>query len=68
MHSSTCSSVSETFLADLILYQDPAIAAMTDVVVKIIVELISTLALATKQVKQGRPSECVPLLNATQRN
>jgi len=32
---------------------------MTEVVVKIIVELISTLGLATKQVKQGRPSECI---------
>jgi len=31
---------------------------MTEVVVKILVELISTLTLATKQVKQGRPSEC----------
>jgi hypothetical protein len=30
---------------------------MTDVVVKIMMELISTLALATKQVKQGRPSD-----------
>jgi len=31
---------------------------MTEVVVKILVELISTLTLATKQVKQGRPSKC----------
>jgi hypothetical protein len=30
---------------------------MTNVVVKIIVEILSTLALATKQVKQGRLSE-----------
>jgi hypothetical protein len=30
---------------------------MTEVVVKILVELISTLTLATKQMKQGRPSE-----------
>jgi hypothetical protein len=47
---------------------------MTEVVVKIMVELISTLALATKQVKQGRPSEYLPVdasLNqpdTTQRN
>ena len=32
---------------------------MTNVLVKIIVELISALALVTKQVKQGRPSEFV---------
>ena len=30
---------------------------MTEVVVKILVELLSTLALATKQIKQGKPSE-----------
>ena len=47
------------FLSRLDIYTKiPPTAAMTDVVVKIIVELISTLALATKQVKQGRPSEC----------
>jgi hypothetical protein len=39
----------------------PPTAAMTEVVVKIIVELLSTLGLATKQMKQGRPSECVPI-------
>jgi hypothetical protein len=32
---------------------------LTNVLVKIIVELISTLALATKQVKQGRFSEFI---------
>src|SRR5712692_5067639 len=31
---------------------------MTDVVIKIIVELLSALALASKQIKQGRLSEC----------
>ena len=31
--------------------------AMTEVVVKILVELLSTLALATKQIKQGKSSE-----------
>jgi hypothetical protein len=30
---------------------------MTEMVVKILVELLSTLALVTKQVKQGKPSE-----------
>jgi hypothetical protein len=33
--------------------------AMTEIVVKILVQLISTLALATKQVKQGRLSESI---------
>ena len=32
---------------------------MTEMVVKILVELLSILALATKQIKQGRPSESV---------
>jgi len=31
---------------------------MTETVVKIIVELISTLALLTKQIKEKRPSKC----------
>ncbi len=30
---------------------------MTEIIVKILVELLSTLALATQQVKQGRLSE-----------
>jgi hypothetical protein len=48
------------FLNRLDIYTKiPPTAAMTEVVVKIMVELISTLALVTKQVKQGRPSECV---------
>jgi hypothetical protein len=33
---------------------------MTDIVVKILVEVLSTLALATKQVKQGRLSKSYP--------
>ena len=42
---------------------------MTDIVVKILLELLSVLALATKQIKQGRFSESVavyklPLLTA----
>ena len=32
-------------------------AAMTDVIVKIIIEVFSILAIATKQIKQGRSSE-----------
>ena len=31
---------------------------MTEVIVKIMLELLSVLALATKQIKQGRFSEC----------
>ena len=31
--------------------------AMNEVVVKIMLELLSTLALVTKQIKQGRPRE-----------
>jgi len=32
---------------------------MDEIVVKIIVELLTTLALATKEVKQGKPSKSV---------
>jgi hypothetical protein len=37
----------------------PTTGAMTEIIVKIMVELISTLALVTKQIKQGRPSEYI---------
>jgi hypothetical protein len=37
----------------------PPTVAMTETVVKILVELLSTFALATKQIKQGRSSESV---------
>jgi hypothetical protein len=48
----------ENFLSRLSIYAGiPATPALTNVLVKIIAELISTLALATKQVKQGRFSE-----------
>ena len=33
--------------------------AMTEILVKILVELLSTFALATKGVRQGKPSESV---------
>ena len=33
--------------------------AMTEIIVKILVELLSTLALVTKQITQGKPSESV---------
>ena len=32
-------------------------AAMTDVIVKILIEVLSILAIATKEIKQGRSSE-----------
>jgi hypothetical protein len=48
----------ENFLNRLRIYTGIAPApALTSVLVKIMVELLSTLALATKQVKQGRFSE-----------
>ncbi len=47
----------ENFLRRLDIYTKiPPTTAMTEVIVKILVELLSTLALATKQVKQGRLS------------
>jgi hypothetical protein len=50
----------ENFSSRLSIYAEiPATPALTNVLVKIVVELISTLALATKQVKQGRFSEFV---------
>jgi hypothetical protein len=63
----------ENFLSRLSIYAGiPPTPALTDLLVKIIVELISTLALATKQVKQGRFSEFVlvcydGLLNGTEK-
>jgi hypothetical protein len=48
----------ENFLSRLSIYTGvPPTPALTNVLVKIIVELLSTLALATKQVKQGRLSK-----------
>ena len=48
----------ENFLSRLNIYTGVSpTPALTNVLMKIIVELLSTLALATKQVKQGRFSE-----------
>jgi hypothetical protein len=48
----------ENFLSRLDIYTKiPLTAAMTDIIIKIIVEVLTTLALATKQVKQGRLSQ-----------
>jgi hypothetical protein len=57
MCSGTFSSLSQSSSTDLKI---PLTAAMTEIVVKIVVELLSTLALAAKQIKQGRVGE--PLL------
>ena len=50
----------EHFLYRLDIYTKitPTVA-MTEMLVKILVELLSTLAMATKQVRQGKPSESV---------
>ena len=50
----------EHFLNRLDIYtRIPLSATMTDLVIQILVELLSTLALATKQIKQGISSESV---------
>jgi hypothetical protein len=63
-----------SFLSRLNIYTKVTLtAAMTNVIVKIMVEILSTLALATKQVKQGRLSkslltDAMFLLNESQKN
>jgi hypothetical protein len=48
----------ENFLKRLDIYTKiPPTPAMDEILVKIMVELISTFALATAELKQGRPSE-----------
>jgi hypothetical protein len=48
----------EHFLNRLEIYTKiPSTVAITEIIVKILVELLSTLALATKQIKQGRLSK-----------
>jgi hypothetical protein len=47
----------ERFLSRLNIYYNSPTGAMAEMIAKIMVELLSTLALATKQVKQKRPSE-----------
>lgn len=50
----------EQFVNRLDLYTRISLTpAMVEIVVKIMVELLSTLALVTKEFKHGRPSECV---------
>ena len=54
----------ESFLRRLRIYTDiPLTPAMTEVLVKIMVELLSVLALATKQINRGRFSMTVLIYN-----
>ena len=51
------------FLKRIRIYSDiPLTPSMTEISVKIMVELLSVIALATKQVKQGRFSKWICLL------
>ncbi|KAN0113682.1 hypothetical protein V8E52_007481 [Russula decolorans] len=53
----------ESFLNRLDIYTKvPPTPAMTEIIVKIMVELLSTLALATNQIRQGRPKKFVKKL------
>jgi hypothetical protein len=50
----------EHFLNRLDIYTKiPPTAAMTEMVVKILIEVLSTLALVTKQIKEGKASESI---------
>jgi len=50
----------ERFLARLDIYTKvPPTPAMSDIIVKIMVELLSTFALVTKQIKEKRSSELI---------
>jgi len=50
----------EHFLLRLDIYTNiPPTVGMTEMIVKILVELLSTLAVVTKQIRQGKTSESV---------
>jgi hypothetical protein len=52
----------ESFLRRLDIYTKiPSTTAMTQIIVKILIELLSTISLAVQQAKQGRLSELHPL-------
>jgi hypothetical protein len=52
----------ESFFKRLESYTEvPPTAAMTDVIVKIMIEVLSILAIATKEIKQGRSSKQIDL-------
>jgi hypothetical protein len=49
------------FLTRLNIHTEmPLTDGMMDILVRIMVEVLSVLALATKQIKQGRFSKCIP--------
>ena len=50
----------ENFFKRLESYTEvPPTNAMTDIIVKIMVEVLNIFAIATKEIKQGRTSECL---------
>jgi hypothetical protein len=52
----------ENFFKRLESYTEvPPTAAMTDTIVKIMIEVLSILAIATKEVNQGRSSESIDI-------
>ena len=52
----------ESFFKRLESYTEvPPTAAMSDVIVKIMIEVLSILAIATKEIKQGRASELIDI-------
>ena len=52
----------ESFFKRLESYAEvPPTAAMTDAIVKIMTEILSILAIATNEIKQGRSSESIRL-------
>jgi hypothetical protein len=51
----------ESFLRRLDIYTKvPSTTAMTEIIVKILIELLSTISLAIQQARQGRLSESPP--------
>jgi hypothetical protein len=59
----------EVFLRRLRIYAEISLTpAMTEMVIKIMVELLSVLALATKQINQGRFSMSVLIYNHSRLN
>lgn len=58
-----------SFLKRLEIYINiPPTQIMTDILVKIMVELLSVLAMATKQIKQGRFSTCTKVSRKVSRH
>ena len=54
----------ESFLRRLDIYTKiPSTTAMTEIIIKILIELMSSISLAIQQAKQGRLSERHPLLS-----